>query len=481
MTEALPYIIFLASPSGLGAERDVVRNCVEEFNAAEPSPSVKFEVVGWERVRGTARRPQEAINELIGESHFMIVLFRDRWGSAPGSPWGYSSGTEEELFTALLELGETERPMRDVWVAFLSHEAPDDEIHQLRDQLSKKNAMLYESIVDGRDLLQKLRERLRSWAPTVGVKVANHVDLLPSSGQDVLRAARLRLRGQKLVALGEHQAGLTSLEEAARIGGPIEHLAYAQQRARSGDLEGAIASTQHAIDYFTTGEGHLHTPLAAEAFAAQAGIYRRQGRDLEAVGRLEHALTLVSSHDPNALKVRCRILDELGLAYQKLKDLGSARDRFEIGLAARTDAGLAVDQAQSHVNLARLEIYSGEIPVAVRHSETALALLHGFPASALHANAEALCAQLQILTGHYEAGVAHAERALVTNRQIANLRGEAISLLLLAKCRHGAGDDAAARQDALACLDVNRRIGDENGIAQATLFLGRLQGLSAPS
>jgi len=475
MTEALPYTIFLASPSGLDAERELVRNCVEEFNAAEPSPSVKFRVVGWERVRGTARRPQEAINELIGESHFLIVMFRDRWGSAPGSPWGYSSGTEEELFTALLDLGETERPMRDVWVAFLAHEAPDDEIHQLRDQLGKKHALLYESIVDGRDLLQKLRERLRSWAPTVGVKVANHVDLLPSSGQDVLRAARLRLRGQKLVELGQHQAGLTSLGEAARIGGPSEHLAYAQQRARSGDLEGAIASTQDAIDYFATGEGHLHTPLAAEAFAAQAGIYRRQGRDLEAIGRLEHALTLVSSHDPNALKVRCRILDELGLAYQKLKDLGSARDRFEIGLVARTDAGLAVDQAQSHINLARLEVAAGEVAVALRHAESAQAALRGLPPSALRANAEVLCAQLSIRTDQHGAGVEHGERALVMNRQIANRRGEAISLLVLAQCYHGAGDDASARRHLLECIEANTQMGNQFGIHQAMELIDHLE------
>lgn len=71
MTEARPYTIFLASPSGLEAEREIVRNCVAEFNSATPRPPVSFEVVGWERVRGTARRPQEAINELISESHFL--------------------------------------------------------------------------------------------------------------------------------------------------------------------------------------------------------------------------------------------------------------------------------------------------------------------------------------------------------------------------------------------------------------------------
>jgi len=62
-----------------------------------------YEVVGWDRVRGTARRSQEAINELISESHFVLTLFKSFWESEPGSPWGYTSSTEEELFTGLLD------------------------------------------------------------------------------------------------------------------------------------------------------------------------------------------------------------------------------------------------------------------------------------------------------------------------------------------------------------------------------------------
>jgi integrase len=103
MTDALPLRIFLASPGDIADEREVVRLCVDEHRErGKDQSSVAYEVVGWERVRGTARRPQEAINELISESHFLIVLFKGSWGSEPGSPWGYSSGTEEELFTGLL-------------------------------------------------------------------------------------------------------------------------------------------------------------------------------------------------------------------------------------------------------------------------------------------------------------------------------------------------------------------------------------------
>lgn len=93
VADSLPLRIFLASPADVEAERQVVRVCVNEHNCRRrANADVTYEVVGWERVRGTARRPQEAINELIAESHFLIALFKASWGSEPGSPWGYTSG-----------------------------------------------------------------------------------------------------------------------------------------------------------------------------------------------------------------------------------------------------------------------------------------------------------------------------------------------------------------------------------------------------
>lgn len=76
MANALPLRIFLAAPGDLEDHRAAVRTCVDEHNVRHAAvDDLVYEVVGWERVRGTARRPQEAINELIGESHFLVVLF----------------------------------------------------------------------------------------------------------------------------------------------------------------------------------------------------------------------------------------------------------------------------------------------------------------------------------------------------------------------------------------------------------------------
>jgi tetratricopeptide (TPR) repeat protein len=475
MADALPLRIFLASPGDLGNEREVVRACVDEHKARRRDESnVTYEVVGWERVRGTARRPQEAINELISESHFLIALFKGSWGSEPGSPWGYTSGTEEELFTGLLELGRAEQPMRDVWAVFLEHSSPAEPIVKLRQQMSRHHSMMYESIADTRDLKDKLTERLGTWETLAASKVPRNVDLLPSSGNDVLRSANLRLRGEKLVDLGQAQAGRSALKEAAVLGGPVEQLAYARFLARHGDLDEAHASTQRAIDYFVNGASDLYSPLAAEAFAAQAGVLRRQGHDVDAIGRLEHALTLLDEHDPYAQQVRCRILDELGLAHQKTGDLASARRNFDAALESRRRYRHDLDVCQSQVNLARLEVSAGDLETATAYADKVLATLRGIPPTALHANAEVLAAQVRLRQGRPDEGVPYAERALSLNQQIASRRGEAISLLLLAQCYHAAGKPREAGNHARACLEVNRSMGNEEGAQRAQWILDQL-------
>ena len=156
----------------------------------------------------------------------------------------------------------------------------------------------------------------------------------------------------------------------------------------------------------------MYSPLAAEAFAAQAGVLRRQGRDVDAIGRLEQALSLLDERDAYAQRVRCRILDSLGLAHQKTGDLDSARRSFEAALASRRRSQHALDVCQSLVNLARLEVGAGNLETAAAHADEVVAMLLGTPPTALHANAEVLVAQLRLRQGRAEEGVPYAERAV---------------------------------------------------------------------
>lgn len=479
MTDALPLRIFLASPSDVADERETVRACVEEHNRRHANDGLAtFEVVGWERVRGTARRPQEAINELIGECHFLIALFRSEWGSEPGSPWGYTSGTEEELFAGLLDLGVQEQPMRDVWVGFLEGTSRDTHVERLREQMASRHSVMYEVLSDAQDLKAKLTERLESWATTATYKVARQIELLPSTGRDVLRAANLRSHGEKLVELGQPGAGRDALKEAAVLGGPEEQLAYSRFLSRNGDLEEAHAATQRAIEYFSTGERALYSPAAAEAFAAQAGVLRQQGRDLDAIGRLESALTLLGSeatNDAYAERVRCKILDELGLAHQRVEHLDLARQSFESALASRRKSGTVVKIAQSLINLSRLEVRVGNLTQASRYVDEVLRLLASSPPGVLRANAETLAAQVRLRSGAPLEGVPHAQWALSLNRQVGNRHGIAISLLLLAQCYRSAGMQDEALAAAQQCIEVNASMGNQNGVERAQWIIDQLQ------
>lgn len=475
MVDGDPLKVFLATPGDVGGEREVVRACVDEHNRrAENDGFSPLEILGWEIVRGTARRPQEVINELVRSSDFLIVLFKRQWGSRSGSPWGYTSGTEEELFTGLLELGQASQPMRDVWIGFIDASDVDHRIDELRKQMTRNHAIMYESIADTRDLKEKLSQRLIGWATAIAAKVPRHIDMLPSSGRDVLRASNLRLRGEKLIELGQPDAGFAALQEAASLGGPAEELALARYLGRHGQLDAALTATQRAIEFYTRDDSVLYSPSAAEAFAAQAAVLRQQGLDNDAIGRLSNALSLVIETDAYSNRVRCSILDNRGLALRASGDLEGARRDFNEGLRIRREHGSAEDIAQSLVNLARLEVAAEQLDVALDLLAEVTTVLRDIPPTAINANADVLAAQLFLRSGRPQEGVPAAERALALNRQIGSTKGEAISLLILAQLHRALGDDAVAAEYARECYTVNKGMGNEAGMQRAQWIIDQL-------
>jgi tetratricopeptide (TPR) repeat protein len=203
-------------------------------------------------------------------------------------------------------------------------------------------------------------------------------------------------------------------------------------------------------------------------------VLSAQRRHNDAIGRLEHALALLLADDDYSRAVRCRILDDLGLAHRKINDLSGARRNFEAALQVRREAGRDDDVCQSLINLARLEVANGELDTAAGYADEVIATLRGTPPSGLHANAEVLAAQVRLRQGRPDEGIPHAERALAVNRQIANRQGEAISLLVLAQCCREAGRRGEAEGYAQACLVLNQSMGDDGGEEKAQWLLDNL-------
>ena len=170
---------------------------------------------------------------------------------------------------------------------------------------------------------------------------------------------------------------------------------------------------------------------------------------------------------PDASRARCRILDEIGLAYKAQKDLGHARSSFEDSLSRRRAGGSPYDVSQSLINLARLAVEEHDLGKARTHSDEALSLLDSVAPTALHANAETLAAQLRLRQGVPGEGIDHATRARALNQQFGSANGEAIALLLLAQCYRAVGDLGRAEISARDCVEINVQIGNERGRERA--------------
>ena len=470
-----PLRVFIASPGDLESERDMVKSVIDRHNATTRlSGEREYELVGWEETRGTARRPQDQINELIAGCEFMIVLFKEFWGSDPGSPFGYTSGTEEELFAGLLELGAKEQPMEDVWLAFIQAPSPAPEITALLAQLHERHPLQYEFISGELDLDRKLSDRIDGWQRTAGNKTARQVNLTPQSGRNVLGAAKLRHDGESFIRLGRPDLGLEKLEAAAALGGPSEQIAYARALGRRGRLTEALTQVRAAIDVILVSSIELNSTLAGDAFVAEAGILRRQGLDLDAINRLGTILGELDSRAGGAWRVRARILDERGLAYQRLARVAEATVDFIEAYRLRLDYGRSLEIAQSLVNLIRLKSRERDFAAADSYAIDVLDLLVGTTPSDLHANVWTAIAQLKLRQGLASEGIPYALQALRLNEQTANTSGVAKSLQVLTQCSRAAGNIAEARGYGARCVEVNESMGNTWGADQARWQLEQL-------
>jgi tetratricopeptide (TPR) repeat protein len=460
VNDLAPHRLFIASPRDLPDERAATRHCVDTVNrrlVREGLPS--FDLVGWEIVSGTAERPQEAINELIHQCDFLLAIFKSKWGGSPGGPRGFTSGTEEEIFEALLDLADENGRIRDLWIAFANSAEAEQPIIEFKAQIVERNALLYETFSSTPDLLEKLTARLLGWAPARHRR-PRHVPLLPRSGKDMLGADKLRRDGERLVSLGYPGLGIPKLREAADIGGPNERLAYSRALARQGEHAAAHEVVDLVIQDFAEQREDLHTPTCAEAFMAKASLLRRDGDYLKSVLRLEAALGLLRNDDAYTKRIRARILDDMGLAHQKLGNYDTAREILSESLSIRTEMDDAVLVAQSEVNLARNDVAHGDLDSAAARSLRAVDLLKALPPTTLYANAQLLRAQTLLRIGDANEAIRHALIAEAVNAQFGSKYGQAMSYNVLAQCHRRAGDVDAARSAARRSLELNEEVGN---------------------
>lgn len=137
-------VVFMASPSDLSDERQVLRATEDELNYLLSRFGVRVRVVGWELTTPGYGRAQEQINPLVHECDVFIGLLNKRWGTATGD---YSSGFEEEFEIALGRRKNGDKsPAIGMFFAHISQDALSDPGPQLSKVIEFKNRVQAENL-----------------------------------------------------------------------------------------------------------------------------------------------------------------------------------------------------------------------------------------------------------------------------------------------------------------------------------------------
>ncbi len=114
--------VFIASPSGLKRERDLVAQVIEETDRRLPILApFSFRVLRWEDQPPEYGRPQENLNGMARACWVFVGLLGGRWGTPTGT---HSSGFHEEFTIARDRRKKSKDGLPRLWLFFASSVDP---------------------------------------------------------------------------------------------------------------------------------------------------------------------------------------------------------------------------------------------------------------------------------------------------------------------------------------------------------------------
>jgi len=340
------YRVFIASPSGLDAEREAFSEILNEYNLSEANPrGIQFQPIGWEITVTGKGRPQELINGLVRNSDFFVLLLHDRWGSSPFASGdvaaNYSSGTEEEFNIALECLENPEHHMAEIVLVFksvderqLADPGPQlKSVLEFRQEREEKKDFLFSLIDSVRAFRSEIRRHLGDWSR----RHENGDDPGPSEvrriatkfyvGEHKTFGASQNLREEQLLAKAEHLAedGQTLEAELAfsklvvNEPSPIALARYGRFLRKSGQLERAESILEDAIlSSDRTNDVHAK----AYAIRQNARIYEKKRKFREAAR--EYIRAMVLFEELGDIEGQARTLRDISSVNRLSGDLDSA-------------------------------------------------------------------------------------------------------------------------------------------------------------
>ena len=165
---AIRLPIFIASPSDVASEREIVYNEILEQRERAAAYKVILEPFLWEHhARPSYRRPQAFLNKYLRTSELTVALFWSRLGSV-ASLDGMETGTQEEFRIA----GEQVYKGRsdDVFLYFRRSQPPSetnnsesDNVKEFRQRLIDSSSILFWDYDSPKSLQVLFRRHLEQW------------------------------------------------------------------------------------------------------------------------------------------------------------------------------------------------------------------------------------------------------------------------------------------------------------------------------
>ena len=483
--------VFIATPGGLDAERQVFHSTLNDFNTKNaPDRGFLFIPQYWEIVPSGVGRPQSLINKQVRQSDYLVLIIWDRWGSSTGTDSQYSSGAYEEYVVALECLADDNLPMRDISVLFkaVDERGISDPGPQLRmvitfkEALEEQKQLLFQTFDTESELKSLLEARLTKWTVDFEPKKqARNVDPVtigeeepqepaPSPGELLERATASEGQGHIAQAEAAYASAIVS-EDPSAMTRYAQFLRRTGRLSRSYDVNKEVLSQDNVV-LDDSPEGRL---FRSEILSNMGLIKRKQGELTESLRLLKEGVDTARETGEHGSDQLAYALENLGLTLKHHGDLGQARAAHDEALEIRRAIEDEVGAAKSEINLARLLNAVGEGEAAMEHARSAVKVLDRGEADRHLANALVALGELLADVEELEEAEQRLRGALDINTSLGHSIGIAVASGQLASVLLEMGRPDKADQFAKQCLEENEKSNNTQGRAVALRILGRVR------
>lgn len=471
--------VFIASPSDLGDLRQKIAEEINDFDCM--NSTVIFRAESSETTPGAAGNPQLNIDESVRNSNYVIVLFKNQWGSRPGKTlWEFSSGTEEELFVGLAGLLDSSSPICDVLVVFLETRGAriDSRITDLKKRIQDNHVLQYKVATKDAEVLSIIRLNLANWQ-TDGAHKQNRIALLPASGKDVLQVCERLQNGRYHIERGETQRANAELLYSATYGGPNEKLEYAHFLFSQGHYKHAVEFNKSAIQQAEQYPDSTDPLIKSRAYSYLAHIDRRNNDPDSAINWLNQALRIFPQQLDNAAKEKkAEVYDALGLSYHALhsdRNEQDSIDNFKYALNLRKNLGKNELLLKSYINLSREYMSLDRSGKAKDYLNRAEKIVNKVADQKDSANFYLLRAQFRkSRQQNFSRIYADAKKSLQINSRINNIGGQASANYVIAEAYLMDGNVKHALDHAYDCMKLNENAENTQGIIKTYRLFGNI-------